>query len=189
MDLAAALQGLEHLGPAELAEIDRVLAESPLGLWAPTEGPQRDAFYSPADELFYGGAAGGGKSSLIAGLALTQHQRSLIIRRESTQLRGLVDDMARILRSRDGFNAQAGQWRVPKDRSPYRGSKEHLIEFGGVPNPGDEERHQGIAHDLLAFDEATQIPEYVIDYLSTWCRTVAPNQRTRVVLTSNPFYH
>jgi hypothetical protein len=61
-----------------------------------------------------------------------------------------------------------------------------LIEFGGVPNPGDEEAHQGIPHDLLAFDEATQLPEYVIDYLSTWNRTTTKGQRTRVVLTSNP---
>lgn len=29
--------------------------------WRPLSGPQNDAFYSEADELFYGGAAGGGK--------------------------------------------------------------------------------------------------------------------------------
>jgi hypothetical protein len=46
-----------------------------------------------------------------------------------------------------------------------------------VPNPGDEERHQGIPHDLLAFDEVTQMPEYIIDYLSSWNRTTDPEQR------------
>jgi hypothetical protein len=141
------------------------------------------AYASEADELFFGGAASGGKSALIAGLALTQHQRSLIIRRESTQLRGMIDDMARTLKTRDGLNNQAGQWRLPASVAL---KPDQLIEFGGVPNPGDEERHQGIAHDLLAFDEATQIPEYVIDYLSTWNRSVNPRQRCRMVLTSNP---
>jgi hypothetical protein len=29
-------------------------------IWFPNPGPQTDAFFSEADELFYGGAAGGG---------------------------------------------------------------------------------------------------------------------------------
>jgi hypothetical protein len=29
-------------------------------VWIPFPGPQLEALYSPADELFYGGAAGGG---------------------------------------------------------------------------------------------------------------------------------
>jgi hypothetical protein len=130
-------------------------------------------------------------SALILGLALTAHQRTLIIRRESTQLRGLIDDIARTIRTRNGLNNQAGQWRIPTTVTPrhLRESKEfsgQLIEFGGVPNPGDEERHQGIAHDLLAFDEVTQLPEYVIDYLSSWNRTTDSKQRCRMILTSNP---
>lgn len=32
-------------------------------LWKPLPGPQEEAFYSEADELFYGGAAGGGKGA------------------------------------------------------------------------------------------------------------------------------
>jgi hypothetical protein len=43
--------------------------------------PQARALESPADELFYGGSAGGGKSDLLIGAALTRHKRSIIFRR------------------------------------------------------------------------------------------------------------
>lgn len=179
-----ALQRVQALSPAERAALERAVTENPaLALWAPLPGPQTRAFFSTADELFYGGAASGGKSALVVGLALLSHRRTLIIRRESTQLRGIVDEIASILGTRDGLNRQEGVWRIPESRALYPGQ---TIEFGGVPNPGDEERHQGIPHDLLAFDEATQLPEYVIDYLSTWNRTSTPEQRCRIILTSNP---
>jgi hypothetical protein len=106
------------LSEEKLAEIQALVDDSPFSLWAPNPGPQALAYASTADELFYGGAAGGGKSALILGLALTAHQRTLIIRRESTQLRGLVDDIARTIRTRNGLNNQAGQWRIPTTVTP-----------------------------------------------------------------------
>src|SRR5690349_13379609 len=57
-------------------------------MWAPLPGPQTLAYHSPADELFYGGAGGGGKTDLILGLALTAHTSSIIFRREFSQFRG-----------------------------------------------------------------------------------------------------
>ena len=55
-------------------------------VWLPQPGPQADAFYHEADELLYGGAAGGGKSDLIAGLCTTAHHRSLVFRMQSVDL-------------------------------------------------------------------------------------------------------
>jgi hypothetical protein len=52
--------------------------------------PQRRAYDSPADILGYGGAAGGGKSDLLLGLAITRHERSLLLRREAKQGRGII---------------------------------------------------------------------------------------------------
>ena len=40
-------------------------------LWLPQQGPQYDAYHSEADELLYGGAAGGGKLSDVNELVLT----------------------------------------------------------------------------------------------------------------------
>ena len=49
--------------------------------WVPNPGPQAQAFLCEADELFYGGEAGGGKTDLGIGLALSAHKRSLLLRR------------------------------------------------------------------------------------------------------------
>lgn len=40
-------------------------------VWKPNVGPQTEAFYCEADELFFGGAAGGGKAVVIGSLILT----------------------------------------------------------------------------------------------------------------------
>ena len=60
-------------------------------LWVPTAGPQLDAYLSEADVLLYGGQAAGGKTDLGLGLAFTQHERSLIIRRQYTDMKGITD--------------------------------------------------------------------------------------------------
>ena len=44
-------------------------------LWYPEPGPQTAAYLCEADVLFYGGAAGGGKSDLILGLAINAHSK------------------------------------------------------------------------------------------------------------------
>jgi len=60
-------------------------------LWQPLPGPQTSAYQSPADVVGYGGAAGGGKTDLALGLAVTAHQHSLILRREVVHLRAIQD--------------------------------------------------------------------------------------------------
>jgi hypothetical protein len=131
---------------------------------------------SRADILFYGGAAGGGKSDLGIGLALTRHQRSIIFRRESTQLQGVYDRMAEILGNRDGFNSQDKIWRLKNKKQ---------IEFGACPNPGDETRYQGRPHDLKFFDEITLFLESQVRFLMGWLR--GPHtQRKRVIFAGNP---
>ena len=52
-------------------------------------GPQTVAYQPPADVVGYGGAAGGGKTDLALGLAITAHRHSLILRREAVHLRVL----------------------------------------------------------------------------------------------------
>lgn len=156
---------------------DRISALDRSVLWSPQPGPQLDAFLSPADQLLYGGAAGGGKSDLLIGLALTLHRNSLLLRREGTQLHPIVERTAAIVGSRDGLNATTGVWRLPGGRT---------LRLGGCPNVGDEMRFQGMARDGLFLDEAANFTEGQFRYLAGWVRSTVKGQRCRIVLASNP---
>lgn len=145
-------------------------------LWKPLPGPQTLAFESQADILGYGGAAGGGKSDLACGKALRRHRNTMILRREATQLTGIIDRLTQLLGNREGYNGQEKIWRLPKLQ----------IEFGSVPHLGDETRYQGRSHDFLVFDEATNFLERQVRFLLGWLRTTDKSQRCQALFTFNP---
>lgn len=148
--------------------------------WAPLAGPQSLAYESKADITGYGGAAGGGKTDLICGLALTRHKRVAVFRREKAQAEGVVQRLTEIIGNSDGLNGQKGIWRVPSTGSAP------LIEFGGLDNPDDHRRWQGRPHDLKALDEATEMRETQARFVLGWKRTSDPNLKPRALLTFNP---
>lgn len=162
--------------PEEVAELDDILT---LGapVWAPLPGPQTMAYESEADIIGYGGAAGGGKSDLMCGLALTKHMRSAILRREATQLTGIVDRLEEITGSRAGYNSQKNVWRLGEGRQ---------IDFGSTPNSGDETKYQGRPKDFLGLDEATNFLEAQARFLMGWVRTTETGQKCTVLMTFNP---
>ena len=177
---------LRSLSPGQRAEIQKLAIEDKQRvIWRPlvdldnlTEPtPQQRAYDSLADELLYGGAAGGGKTDLLLGTALTRSMRAIIFRRESTQLRGIEDRMAEILGTRDGYSSQNLIWRLPEGRQ---------LEFGHCQHLGDEQKYQGRPHDLKGFDELTHFTEHQYRYLNTWKRTTKPGQRTRTISATNP---
>jgi hypothetical protein len=88
--------------------------------------PQTEAYYSQADLLLFGGSAGGGQSDLIVGLALTQHTKSVIFRRQAVDLRG-IEDRIIALAGRDGWNGadkivRLGP-RIDRARSPRKAGR------------------------------------------------------------------
>lgn len=151
----------------------KATAEMP---WVPNPGPQTEAFFSEADELFYGGQAGGGKSDLELGLSLTAHKRALVLRRTNKEALGLVDRMAEIMGSRDGWSSQAGSWRY--------GDK--VIDIGGCQLEEDKQKYKGTPHDLICFDEVSDFTETQFRFITTWNRSADPKQRCRVVCAGNP---
>jgi hypothetical protein len=174
-DPATIERALANLTADERAEFDKLLAADP-EIWRPQVGRQMEAMLSPADIIGYGGAAGGGKSDLISGLALTQHERTLILRREKTQTEGIIQRLTEILGSSDGYNSQKSQWRLPR----------RIIEFGGLDGPTDHQKWQGRPHDLKALDEVTEMREAQARFVMGWNRTSDPTRRTRCLLTFNP---
>jgi Terminase large subunit, T4likevirus-type, N-terminal len=166
---------LPYLTQQERVELDKLLLTR-AQRWVPLPGPQTEAYYSEADELLYGGAAGGGKTDLVLGLSLTQHLRSIIFRREGTQHKGNVERMADILGSRDCYQSQDHIWRIDN----------RVIEFGSCKDPDDVEKHQGQPKDLVVFDEICHFLKMQYMFLKGWNRTTKKGQRCRVICTGNP---
>ena len=166
---------LESLDAEEQQEVLSLLNDAPV--WLPLEGPQTMAYLSQADVIGYGGAAGGGKTDLMAGLSLIMHKRVLIVRREKAQTDGIVQRIEEIIGHKNGYNSQKSAWKLEDGR---------LLEFGGLDNMGDEKRWQGRAHDLKALDEATEIRESQARFIMGWNRTSDPKIKPKCLLTFNP---
>lgn len=176
--LAEILAALGALPKEQAAEISALAVEATQGrLWVPNPGPQSDAYFSQADELFYGGQAGGGKTDLICGLAISDHERTLILRRQTSDTTGIVDRLEGILGNRNGLNnSNPKVWRLPG----------RIIDISGCQHEGDKQKHKGKPHDLICFDEIADFTESQYRFIITWNRSATPGQRSRVVATGNP---
>lgn len=175
-ELVARLGALPEEARAEIAET--VTAATATLKWIPNPGPQTEAYFSLADILLYGGEAAGGKTDLLGGLATTQHQRSLIMRRQYTDLGFLIDRVRQIEGSWQGFNGSP----PPKLKT----DDGRLIDFGAAAKVGDERHWQGQPHDFLGLDEVVHFLESQVRFLMGWVRTTVKGQRSRVVFASNP---
>lgn len=72
-DLIGRITGMPADARAQLEK--EVMAATAGRFFIPSPGPQTEAYLSQADEVYYGGEAGGGKSALLVGLALEEHNR------------------------------------------------------------------------------------------------------------------
>lgn len=131
--------------------------------------------------MLFGGQAGGGKTALACGMAVTLHRETLFVRREATQLGGVIDYVQEIVGNNDGLNKSDKVWRIP----PWDGLSRKIV-FGSTPNPGDETKYQGRPKDLLVIDEAANMLEQQVSFLQGWVRSTSPGQRCRTLLCSNP---
>ncbi|MFN7609719.1 MAG: terminase [bacterium] len=175
---AAEVQELtSYLTKAEREELDALLADDLASVaWRPLPGPQSVAYFSDADVIGFGGAAGGGKTDLACGKALTQHERIAIFRREGTELTAVIDRLVELVGHRDGYNGQERIWRMPNRQ----------IELCSVPNLGDERKYQGRPKDLLVLDEAANMLEAQVRFLMGWVRSTTPGQKCQTLMTFNP---
>lgn len=159
-------------------------------LWRPASLPQIEALLSPADIVGYGGAAGGGKTDLLLGAAITRHRRAIIYRREGSQLDGLEDRSADIIDETGRYARQRRTWTL-HGRTMVAGGRRirtatRYIRFGATSKPRDWTKYQGRPYDLIGFDEAANFLEIQVRMLMTWNRTTVPGQRCRVILAFNP---
>lgn len=145
--------------------------------WVPNPGPQTQAFESDADELFFGGEPGGGKTDVLIGTALNHHRQALLLRRLNAEVEGLIDRTAQILGHTRGLKRSApASWRLPNQ----------IIRFGGVQHITDREKFQGVPKDFIGFDELPNFLEEMYTFIIAWARSTTRGQRVRVIATGNP---
>lgn len=139
----------------------------------------------PAEELLYGGAAGGGKSVgiLAAGLQYVDHPgyHALILRRTFPMLEqpgGLIPMSKEWLMGRAKWNESKHRWHFPSGAS---------LSFGFLDTFNDVYNYQGGQHQFIGFEELTQFAEPMYQYLFSRLRkAMILNVPIRMRGTSNP---
>jgi len=118
-------------------------------------------------------------TDLLLGLALNEHRKSIIFRREFSQLHDMVLRSEELLSGTGArYNSLTHTWRdIPGRRR---------LEFGGVKHENDKEKYKGRTHDLKAFDQIEDFTESQFRFLTGWARTTRKGQRVRIVCTANP---
>ncbi len=149
-------------------------------------GPQHEFLSSPADVVFYGGAAGGGKTFGVL-LEATRYIKSVrgfgavVFRRESTQVTnegGLWDESADLYPGLGGDpRAHRLEWVFP----PYS----NKISFRHMQRDGDYIKYQGAQIPLIVFDELTHFIRKQFFYLLSRNRSTC-GVRPYVRCTYNP---
>lgn len=136
-----------------------------------------------ADEVLYGGAAGGGKSYaqiIDAMLYALQHAKSkqLILRRTFSELEHSLIRTSLELYSKDiaTYNAGKHVWTFKN------GS---IIDFGYCDNDNSVTRYQSAEYDTIRFDELTHFSEYQYTYLMSRLRG-ANNHPKQIKSSTNP---
>jgi hypothetical protein len=98
-------------------------------------------------------------------------------------LRGVIERSREIFNpqglqhGRDSYNESLHRWRLADGRQ---------IEFESCQWEKDKEKQRGRPRDFMGFDEATEFPRTIIEFIMGWLRSTIPGQRSRVVLTFNP---
>lgn len=158
--------------------------EEPLFTWRPHPGPQTRFVSCNAEEILYGGAAGGGKSDgLLAGVTrwvAHPNFRALILRRTFPELQKSLFDRARELYTGIDpgatFNQTDKEWRFSTGAKLYFGHAEHEHSV---------EQYQGSAFQYVGFDELTHFTRKQYMWLFGRARS-AHGIPIRIRATSNP---
>jgi len=169
---------VELLGIEQIYQAITGIPYSPI--WNPLPGPQSDAMASEADEIFYGGAAGGGKTDLLVGMCATgHHKRCLLLRRHSVDLTAAKDRLLTVMGTQGWKNVGGGG-------ELRRGGR--TIELKGCKDEKDKYQYQGQPHDLIMFDEVSQFTKAIYDFIIGWNRDAYGDmkQRCRVICAGNP---
>ena len=144
---------------------------------------QRLAYECTADVVGMSGSAGWGKTDCLLGLAANKHKKSVIFRRVFKNLRSTIERSRQVFNpggddhKDDRFNESLHRWVLDGGRK--------MLEFEACQYERNKFDQRGRDRDLMCFDEATEFPRSVIEFISGWNRSPDPDQLCQVVLAFN----
>jgi Terminase large subunit, T4likevirus-type, N-terminal len=155
-------------------------------VWAPQPGPQLEAITADwCGELFYGGAAGGGKSDLLLGDFLQdvptykQHWSGILFRRTYNELEELIR------RAREVYPASGGQWHEQSKTWKWPNGAQLRMRY--IERDADATRYQGHSYTWIGWDELTQWPsDYGYRFLRGRLRSAYDVPTKRIRAAANP---
>jgi PBSX family phage terminase large subunit len=138
----------------------------------------------PADELLYGGAAGGGKSEAMLMDALKNAMqykdcRIIMFRRTFADL-----ERSLILRSKQVFPRQVAEYNESKKRWKFKNGS--MVEFAHMKMESDVFNYQGAEYDFIYWDELTHFTYTQYTYMLSRLRGVNPAIKRQVKSATNP---
>ncbi|MBC7340545.1 MAG: hypothetical protein H5U04_11985 [Firmicutes bacterium] len=150
--------------------------------WAPT--PKQEEFLSATEEeVFFGGAAGPGKTTGLLIFQILRRQqipgsRGLFLRRTFPELdRSVIPQAQVMLHNVAKWESQHYRFRFPN------GS---ILEFGHVQEEKDLLKYQSAQYEDICFDELTSFMEEQYLFLFSRCRTALPGVVCYMRSASNP---
>ncbi len=153
-------------------------------VFRPQPGPQEALLSCPAEEIFFGGARGGGKTAGAIGAWLDHCGRygaaaqGIFFRRRYKDLEGAYLQMVRFFRPLGAiWNKTAGTWTFPNGA---------ILRLRHLWDERDAESYQGHEYTFLCFEEAGQWPSSKpVDMLRATLRSVSGAKKL-LLLTGNP---
>jgi predicted phage terminase large subunit-like protein len=150
---------------------------------SPQPGPQTEFLRNPADIIFYGGSAGGGKSFALLLDALRHvhrpHFGAVIFRRTTPEIKnegGLWDESQKLYPYANGLGSRhALRWNFPSGAS---------VSFSHMEHEDDRFSWQGSQIGMIGFDELTHFTERQFFYMLSRNRSTAIKPVIRA--TTNP---
>ena len=136
-----------------------------------------------ADDLLYGGAAGGGKTEWLIEYVARQmedhaYNRGVIFRRVFPSLSRTIEPRAKAkLWGRAKWNGQTHTFTFPN------GS---VLELASLQYADSVYDHQGAEYGIVAFEEITEFLQAQVEYMIGRLRAPAEGIRPHMVATTNP---